>query len=199
MIASAARSRRPRTDPLRVMVVDDSTVVRGFLAQWVEAEPGFVVVGAASDGQQALDLLDVLRPDIVLLDLDMPVLDGLATLRGLLARRPDLSVVVVSTLTVQNAEISLECLARGAVDYLEKPGFKRDLSGTTAFRQELTRKLKGLAPRHRSRGCPNCLPSRARCLLRSRQAPRPSLGSSGSERRPEVRTPLPKCCPGWLP
>ncbi|NNM73646.1 chemotaxis-specific protein-glutamate methyltransferase CheB [Enterovirga aerilata] len=139
------------------MLVDDSAVVRGFLSRWIAAEPGFSVVGGAANGQEALDLFDVLRPDIVLLDIDMPVLDGPATLARLLARRPDLAVVVVSTLTRRNAEISLGCLARGAVDILTKPESQRDLAGPAAFRGELMLKLRGLAARHRrtpGRGMP---------------------------------------------
>jgi two-component system chemotaxis response regulator CheB len=144
------------------MLVDDSSVVRGFVSQWVAAEPGFTVVGAAANGLQALSLLDVLRPDIVLLDLDMPELDGLSALPLLLARRPDLSVVVVSTLTRQNAEISLQCLARGAVDYLAKPETRRGLADAAAFRRELVHKLKGLAARHlRGQGGPRPAPVRA--------------------------------------
>jgi two-component system chemotaxis response regulator CheB len=148
MISGATASRLPEADPVRVMLVDDSAVVRGFVSQWVGAEAGFSVVGAATNGQEALDLLDVLRPDIVLLDVDMPLLDGIAALPRLLARRPDLSVVVVSTLTRRNAEISLECLALGAVDYIPKPETRREFAGPTAFRQELILKLRGLAARH---------------------------------------------------
>jgi two-component system chemotaxis response regulator CheB len=131
------------------MLVDDSAVVRGFVSHWLGQDPAFSVVGSAHNGRQALDLLESLRPDIVLLDLDMPELGGLATLPRLLERRPDLSVVIVSTLTQRNAELSLECLARGAVDYIPKPDTHREFAGQAGFRQELLLKLAGLAGRHR--------------------------------------------------
>ena len=148
MSAASAPAPLSRPDAVRVMLVDDSSVVRGFVSQWIAAEPGFHVVGAAANGRQALSLLDVLRPDIVLLDLDMPELDGMSALPLLLARRPDLSVIVVSTLTRRNAEISLTCLARGAIDYLAKPEARHDFAAA-AFRQELIFKLRGLSARHR--------------------------------------------------
>ena len=149
MASAATAERQSQDDAVRVMIVDDSAVIRGFVSQWIGAEAGFAVAGTAGNGQEALDLLDSLNPDVVILDLDMPVLDGLATLPRLLSRRPELSVLVVSTLTLRNAEISLECLARGAVDYIPKPETRRELAGSLAFRQELGFKLRGLAPRHR--------------------------------------------------
>lgn len=137
-----------RGDSVRVMIVDDSTPVRSLVSRWLEGEAGITVVGTAANGREALDLLDVLRPDIVLLDVDMPVLDGLGSLPPLLARRPDLSVIVVSTLTRPNAQVTLKCLALGAVDYLPKPEARPDAAGTSAFRRELGFKLKELAARH---------------------------------------------------
>jgi len=160
MSGASAAATLTRQDAIRVMLVDDSSVVRACLAQWVAAEPGFQIVGGAANGRQALDLLDVLAPDIVLLDLDMPELDGLSTLPLLLARRPDLSVVVVSTLTRRNAKISLQCLAAGAVDYLTKPEAGGAFAPDRAtFRRELVRKLTGLTARH-GQGAPG-QPTRA--------------------------------------
>lgn len=135
--------------PVRVMVVDDSAVVRGLVSRWITAEQGLVLAGTAPNGRVALDLVDTVAPDILLLDLDMPVLDGVAALPLLLRRRPGLSVVVVSTLTRRNAEISLRCLTLGALDYLPKPSGPRDLTASAAFRDELVGKLHGLSARHR--------------------------------------------------
>lgn len=135
--------------PLRVMVVDDSAVVRGLVGRWVGAASGFEVVASAPNGRVALDLLAAAAPDIVLLDLDMPELDGVAALPLLLRQRPAMSIVVVSTLTQRNAEISLRCLALGAIECLPKPGGPRELTLAAGFREDLIRVLDGLVARHR--------------------------------------------------
>jgi two-component system chemotaxis response regulator CheB len=132
-----------------VLVADDSVVVRGLIARWL-AESGIEVVATVSNGLLAIAALDRVEPDIVLLDLDMPELDGMATLPRLLEKRPGLSVIVISTLTQRNAGISLKCLSLGAVDYLPKPGSNREVTTSLAFRQELVAKIQGLArPRRR--------------------------------------------------
>lgn len=142
---SAASAR-----PVRVVIVDDSVVARGLLSRWVGAVPGFEVAGTAKDGRGALDVVRGTAPDIVLLDLDMPELDGVETLPLLLRERPDLSVIVVSTLSRRNAEISLRCLSLGAVDTLAKPCCARELSLANGFRDELAAKLGSIAVRHRA-------------------------------------------------
>jgi two-component system chemotaxis response regulator CheB len=130
--------------PTRVMIVDDSIVVRGFASRWLQQE-GFVIVGAVANGRIALEIMAQARPDIVLLDIDMPELDGLATLPRLLALDPGLAVVVISTLTRRNAELSLECLARGALDCLSKPTAEDEVANPRGFRRELISKLTALA------------------------------------------------------
>jgi two-component system chemotaxis response regulator CheB len=138
----------PRT---RVMVADDSVVVRGLVSRWLE-EGGFEVVARVPNGQAAIEALERAEPDIVLLDLDMPELDGLATLPRLLEMRPNLSVIVISTLTQRNAEISLKCLSLGALDYLPKPDTNRQVSTSASFRADLIAKLEVLGPRPRCGG-----------------------------------------------
>ena len=147
------------TRPLRVMVVDDSVVVRGLFGRWISAMAGFEVVATAPNGRIAVERLQEANPDIVLLDLDMPEVDGLAALPAMLRVSPGLSVLVVSSLTQRNAEISLRCLAMGAVDYLPKPRSARDLTLSTTFQDELRIKLQGIAACHR-RERPGIVPYR---------------------------------------
>lgn len=126
-------------DEVRVLVVDDSAVIRSLIADSVSATPGMKVVGTAGDGQQALEILDAARPDVVTLDIQMPRMDGLATLDAILARRP-VPVIMVSSMTKLGAEITLDALDRGAVDYLAKPDY--GLKTKTALREELPRKIR---------------------------------------------------------
>jgi two-component system chemotaxis response regulator CheB len=127
------------------MVVDDSVVVRGLIARWIDEEDAFEVVTTAANGKAAVDALDRVEPDIVLLDLEMPEMDGITALPRLLSRRPGLKVIVVSTLTQRNAAISLRCLSLGALDYLGKPAGHRQVTTSPTFRNELLEKLRALA------------------------------------------------------
>ena len=126
-------------DEIRVLVVDDSAVIRSLIIDSIEATPGMKVVGAAPDGRQALEMLDAARPDVVTLDIQMPNMDGLATLDAILARR-SLPVIMVSSLTKLGAEITLDALDRGAVDYLAKPDY--GAKTRAALQEELPRKIR---------------------------------------------------------
>lgn len=147
MVGTAAPAPAPAPAQRgRLLVADDSVVVRGLVSRWAE-ESGFPVVATARNGREALAALDRVEPDFVLLDLDMPELDGVAALPLLLARRPALTVLVVSTLTKRNAALSLRCLALGATDYLTKPDSQREVASCAAFRAELVAKLLALDDR----------------------------------------------------
>lgn len=113
---------QPKSDParVRVLVVDDSPTVRAVLARRLDSHPGLEVVGNATDGIDALEQIKVLRPDVVTLDVEMPRLDGLGTLRRIMAESPT-RVVMVSSLTGEGATATLEALELGAVDFVEKP------------------------------------------------------------------------------
>jgi len=124
-----------------VLIADDSAVVRGLVARWI-GEAGFNVVGTASNGRIALEMMGRHDPDVVLLDIDMPELDGTEALPRMLAASPTLQVVMMSTLTTRNADISLKCLALGAVDYLAKPESNRGVTTSDAFRAELVERVR---------------------------------------------------------
>ncbi len=126
---------------IRVLVVDDSAVLRKLLCDHVASDAGMEVVGTAGNGRQALEMIDSLHPDVVTLDIQMPVMDGLETLDALLARRP-VPVIMVSSLSQRGADITLEALDRGALDYLPKPG---GTESAEAFQAELSRKIRAAA------------------------------------------------------
>jgi len=160
---SSAASRR-----IRVMLVDDAVVVRGLFARWVESEPDLDVVATLRTGREAVDQLERVDPDVVVLDVDMPELDGIAALPLLLEKKRDLVVIMASTLTRRNAEISLRALSLGAADYIPKPGSNREVSASTAFRRDLIEKIRQLGVRAK-RLRPAAPPARA--PLETRPAP----------------------------
>jgi two-component system chemotaxis response regulator CheB len=130
--------------PIRVMIVDDSAVVRGLVSRWLGEVPGVEVVARHANGKVAV--ADVVRsaPDIVLLDVEMPEMDGLTALPLLLEARPGVKVLMVSTLTKRNAEISFQALSLGAIDYVPKPDSNFELTLSADFRGEVIRKVKAL-------------------------------------------------------
>src|SRR5262245_23562081 len=152
-IAVASPSPRSESshDPIRVMIVDDAVVVRGLLARWVEAEDGLQIVGSMRSGREAIQQLERANPDVVILDVDMPDTDGITALPLLLEKKRDLVVIMASTLTRRNAEISLRALSLGAADYIPKPQTTREITTSTSFRRELIDKIKALGSRQKQR------------------------------------------------
>ncbi len=130
--------------PARVLIVDDSVVARGLFTRWIDAHPAMSVVATAADGLNAVKATARLQPDIIILDLDMPVMDGVTALPELLKVSPDSHVLVASSLTARSARLAMQCLAAGAADVLAKPESNRDLTLSFAFRDELMRKIEGL-------------------------------------------------------
>jgi two-component system chemotaxis response regulator CheB len=137
--------------PIRVMVVDDNAVVRDLLSRWLNAEPEIEVVAALRTGREAVDQFERHRPDVVLLDIEMPVLDGLKALPLLLAMDRDLVVVMVSTATRHHAEAGLKALSLGAADYIPKPESGAGGVAAADFRRELLDKVRHLGSHRRRR------------------------------------------------
>ncbi len=149
-----AGGARPSTfcsaaDPVRVMVVDDSAVVRGLITRMLEEDPGFTVVASVGNGQMALSALERHAVEVVVLDIEMPVMDGLTALPLLLKADPELQIIMASTLTLKNADISLRALEAGAADYIPKPSTSREIVGPTEFKRELLEKVRALAAARR--------------------------------------------------
>ena len=149
-VPSSPQPARER-EAIRVMVVDDAVVVRGLLARWIEAEAGLQLVASLRSGREAIDQIEQTAPDVVILDIDMPGIDGITALPRLLAKKPDLVVIMASTLTRRNAEISLRALALGAADYIPKPETTREITTSADFRRELIEKIRTLGVRLRRR------------------------------------------------
>ena len=144
---SATDSLRP--EPLRVMVVDDSAVIRGLITRWIEAEPDMVVAGSLRTGRDAVNQIERIDPDVAVLDIEMPDLDGISALPMLLAKKRNLVVIMASTLTRRNAEVSLKALSLGASDYIPKPESTREPGAADIFRHHLVEKIRHLGLRRR--------------------------------------------------
>jgi two-component system chemotaxis response regulator CheB len=132
------------------MVVDDSAVIRGLLTRTLEADPEIAVVASVGNGQMAISAIGRQDTDVVVLDIEMPVMDGLTALPRILAAAPDAKVIVASTLTQKNAQISLKALAAGAMDYIAKPT-SSEMNAAAGFKRELIDKVKALGNARRKR------------------------------------------------
>src|SRR5450432_3783256 len=138
-----------RQEPLRVMVVDDSVVIRGLISRWIAAEPDMVVAASLRTGLDAVNQLERVNPDVAVLDIEMPELDGISALPLLLARKRNLIIIMASTLTRRNAEISFKALSLGASDYIPKPESTREPAAAEIFRHDLIQKIRSLGAKVR--------------------------------------------------
>jgi two-component system chemotaxis response regulator CheB len=141
----------PGHDLIRVMIVDDAIVVRGMLVRWIEAEAGLQVVASLRSGREAIEQMERTNPDVVILDVDMPDIDGITALPLLFEKKRDLVVIMSSTLTRRNAEVSLRALSLGAADYIPKPESNREIANSTSFRRDLIEKIRALGARRKQR------------------------------------------------
>jgi two-component system chemotaxis response regulator CheB len=130
---------------IRVLIVDDAVVVRRLVADCLAQDPEIEVVGTAANGQIGLAKIEQINPDLVTLDIEMPVMDGLQTLARIRKTRPGLPVVMFSTLTERGAASTLDALALGASDYVTKPANVGSVAvAVQRIREELIPKIKGL-------------------------------------------------------
>jgi two-component system chemotaxis response regulator CheB len=158
-------------NPYRVMIVDDSAVIRGLLTRALEADPTIEVVASVANGQMALTQLTRQPVDVVVLDIEMPVMDGLTALPKLLELKPGLQVVMASTLTRKNADVSMRALRAGAADYVTKPSSGGELHSADAFKRELTAKVKALAGSARGGAAAGQRSTQRSTPVSARQAP----------------------------
>src|SRR5882757_825310 len=135
--------------PLRVMIVDDSVVIRGLISRWVGAEHDMEVAASLRTGLEAVNQIERVNPDVAVLDIEMPELDGLSALPQLLAKKRDLVIIMASTLTRRNAEISFKALSLGASDYIPKPESTREAAAAETFHHDLIQKIRHLGAKVR--------------------------------------------------
>jgi two-component system, chemotaxis family, protein-glutamate methylesterase/glutaminase len=136
----------------RIFVVDDSAFIRKALARVLKAEPELRLVGDAASGQEAMEKIPEADPDLVTLDVAMPGMDGRQVLRALLRWKPSLKVVMLSAHTSEGAEATVEALAAGAVDFIDKTSF--NVMDLDTLRREVIGKLKVLTSNGSRTGAP---------------------------------------------
>jgi two-component system, chemotaxis family, protein-glutamate methylesterase/glutaminase len=141
---------------VRVLVVDDSLVMRSLLRMVLALEPSIVLAGMAADGLSAIEMIDSLKPDLILLDIEMPRMNGLEVLTELRARRNTVKVIMCSTLTRRGAGITVDALAQGAADYVTKPTAQHGaVDAVATLSRELIPKIKALfVESHSDAHCP---------------------------------------------
>ncbi len=125
---------------IKVLIVDDSALIRKILTDILSSDKEISVVGTARNGQEALEKIEILKPDIVTLDIEMPLMDGLTTLKHIVSKHK-LPVIMISSLTSEGAELTLKALDEGAVDFLPKPTNVFSLSQSD-IKREIVEKVK---------------------------------------------------------
>ncbi|MDR3449812.1 MAG: chemotaxis response regulator protein-glutamate methylesterase [Alphaproteobacteria bacterium] len=177
--------KNPAAAPaVRVMVVDDSAVIRGLITRALETDPGIHVVTSANNGERAIDLLRTTPVDVVILDIEMPVMDGITAIPKLKEIDPGVQIVMASTLTQKNAEISLKALALGATDYIPKPS-SREIAGADEFQHDLIEKVKTFGAMARRKGVRQVAPGAQGAIVRLPPPP------PAPEKKPVVLRPMP--------
>lgn len=147
-VCSAAEVAGPTArQPIRVLIVDDSATIRGLLSATLEADPDLKVVGAAANGRIGIEMIPTVAPDIILLDVEMPVLDGIGALKEIRRIAPKLPVVMFSSLTERGAKPTLDALLAGANDYAAKPAGLAAADVAAKIRDEVIAKIKALVSR----------------------------------------------------
>ncbi|MFM9975862.1 MAG: chemotaxis-specific protein-glutamate methyltransferase CheB [Beijerinckiaceae bacterium] len=157
---------------IRVMIVDDAVVVRGLLSRWLVEAGGIEVISTHRSGAEAVQAIEHACPDVIVLDIDMPDMDGITALPLLLRKLPKVAVIIASTLTTRNAEISIRCLSMGALDYIAKPSTNRDVTFSTDFRRDIVEKVKALGQCKAITEAPSVIPPRLH------DGPRPVQGQT---------------------
>ncbi len=171
-----------------VLVVDDSGFFRKRLTEILNASGNIRVVGAASNGREGVELAQKLRPDVITMDYEMPVMDGISAVREIMKHRPT-PVLMFSSLTYEGARVTLDALDAGAVDFLPK-NFEEIARDTSQLQQILKQRILDVA-RSRPGASPRAVPARTEpAPVRPKQALRPTPGPRAASPQPTPARPV---------
>lgn len=138
---------------ISVVLVDDSSVIRGFLARILQSDPNIEIVGSVANGEYGITIAKQKQPDILILDVEMPVMDGLSALPKIIEGSPDTKVIMFSSLTAKGADITMKAMALGAVECLVKPSSSEEKGPESLFQKNLLRIVRTLGA-HKARSAP---------------------------------------------
>ena len=151
---------------IRVLIVDDSSVVRRTLKTVLLSDPDFSVVGAGSDGKEGMELALKLKPDLVILDVDMPRMNGLEVLAELKKKNPELAIIMFSSLVQKGSDITLDAISLGADDYFCKPSTGSAEETIELLKKDLLPRLKAVFKKNQSSSGVIDLPQAAKKILK---------------------------------
>jgi two-component system chemotaxis response regulator CheB len=135
---------------IRVMICDDSAVVRGLIGRLIQTDPALEIIHSVGDGEAAIRALQRASVDVIILDIEMPVMDGLTAVPKLLQVDRDVKIIIASTLSQRNARVSLQAMQLGASDYVPKPSSSAALHSDGDFKSELLGKIQALGAKRRA-------------------------------------------------
>lgn len=186
------------TSSIRTLVADDSTVTRRILTESLTQEADIEIVGAAQDGEEAVAFFKAQKPDVVLLDVDMPTVNGIEALRTIRSLNDSVPVIMFSTLTVKGGEATLDALSSGATDYVAKPSGVGHIDKAREYiRKEVVPRIRLWGSRYKSR-LPKAAPASATApatargplgktpafsVVSAKPAAKPEIAASGLRRR----------------
>lgn len=133
---------------ITVILVDDSSVIRGALARIIETDPDIEIVASVANGEMAISVAKSKKPDVMILDIEMPVMDGLTALPSILEQSPKTKIVMFSALTEKGADITIKAMALGAVECIVKPRSSQDTGPGSEFHRYITGLIKTLGGKH---------------------------------------------------
>lgn len=131
-------------DKIRVLHAEDSAVIRSIIARLLREDSNIELLEPANDGLHAVELYKTHKPDIVLMDIEMPNMNGVDALEEIIKHDKKAKVVMCSTLTTKNAEIALDAMKKGAIDYIAKPTNTNDITNSDSFKNDLIRLIKNV-------------------------------------------------------
>ena len=167
-------------NPIKVMVVDDSVVVRKIVTDVLSEDPGIEVVGTAVNGKVALSKVELLKPDLITMDIEMPEMNGIEAVRAIRATRNRVPIIMFSTLTERGATATLDALAGGANDYVTKPANVGSVAQSMeSVREQLIPRIKALTGRP-------VTPPRSAAAAPPPPPPRPAAPRTGPHKLPAV-------------
>jgi len=169
-----------KSDVIKVMLVDDSAIIRGLIARMYKDQNDIEVVASVGNGELAVKRLGMTDVDVIVLDIEMPVMDGLTALPKLLKIKPNVKIIMASTLTERNADISIRALNAGAADYIPKPTSSANMGGASDFQRELLEKTRVLgAAAKGGAGAGSARRARPQATATAAAAPKKSLYKTG--------------------